>query len=386
MKQGKQEKSYIIRVLALLALILQLGCSDTEFSQKPPNKIVQDISSSKVDIVFVVDNSGSMYVEQVKMANSFPQLLQGMQLSNLDFRIAIITTDVTSTLNPKKALAGLPMGALQDGQFIKFPDGKSFLDNTSSDIQNQFRSTIQRKETLDCEGGKFAIDKCPSSDERGIYSANLAVKRNQDNFFRPGSHIAFVFLTDEDVRGNALKNPANRPELQPQYGDYPESLITSVFKDLGASHTMSSHSIIVEDVVDPNCLQKQLYQNNNEYILAQIGTFYRSLSDRNRLSRLNPSVTLDSYAPGKLLFGTVGSICAQDYTAQLGSMLNVLVQDANRFVAKTDLNCAPLKDTFKIESCPNGTICSLDSGEKSVSFFPPLSPDQSASLSYYCYK
>lgn len=392
MKQGNSKFThYLFSAFALVLIGLSVACSDQEFSQKPPTLVNQAISAGKVDILFVVDNSGSMYVEQVKMANSFPQLLNGMQLNGLDFRIAITTTDVVSRNNPRKALGGLPSGALQDGNFIKFPDGSSFLDRNSSNIQGQFSQTIRRQETLDCEGASFQVANCPSSDERGIYAANLAVRRNQDNFFRSGSHVAFVFITDEDVRGNALNNPPNRPELQPEIGDYPETLIQSVYNDLGPSHTMSAHSVIV---ADNQCLQSQLYQINNENILARIGTFYISLSDPNylqdpsqvRLSRLNPSVTLNSLAPGKLLNGTIGSICSQNFTSQLGSMLSVLVQDANKFVAQADLDCTPEKDTFKVESCPSGTNCSLNSDNKSMSFSPPLSPNQTASVSYLCYK
>lgn len=383
MKQGMKGTQLIFTLVVLVASSFLIGCSDTEFSQKPPSLVVQDVAASKVDILFVVDNSGSMYVEQVKMANAFPSLQQGMRLQGLDFRIAIITTDVVSANNPMKELGGLPAGALQNGEFIQFPDGKFFLDNQSANIQSQFKQTIQRKETLSCKDDIFIKAKCPSDDERGIYAANLALKKNKDGFFRPGSHIAFVFLTDEDERGNALNNPAHLPELQPVFGDYPESLIQTVMNDLGPSHTMSSHSVIV---ADQQCQSQQVYQLNNPYILARIGTFYRSLSDPTRLSRLNPSVNLNSYAPGKLLYGTVGSICATNYTNQLGSMLNVLVQDASKFVAKAELDCTPEEDTFKIESCPVGTRCTLSDDNKSVVFQPALSPNQSARVSYLCYK
>lgn len=393
MKQGKELKKLLLTVSAVIISALQLvACSDTEFSQKPPNFVKQDIAASKVDILFIVDNSGSMYTEQAKMANSFPQLINGMALNGLDYRIAITTTDVVSRTNNKKALGSLAAGALQDGYLIKFPDGNLFLDANSNNIEQQFRKTIQRKETLDCEAANFAPDKCPSSDERGIYAANLAVKRNEGGFFRSGSHVAFVFLSDEDVRGNALNNPPHLPELQPVYGDYPESLIESVYKDLGPSHTMSSHAIIIpnETTMTPDgrqtCLASQMYQEKNEYILGRVGTFYRSLSNPRNISRLDPTVMLDSYAPGKLLLGTVGSICATNYTAQLGSMLNVLVQDKNKYIAKADLDCTPENDTFKIEHCPSGVVCGYDPESNTVTFRPSLRPNQTAQVSYYCYK
>ena len=369
-----------LTLLIGISMLQLTACSDPEFSQKPPELVVQSVSAGKVDILFVVDNSGSMYVEQVKMANSFPALLSGLELNDLDYRIAITTTDVVSSNNPRKSLGGLSAGALQDGNLIKFPNGKTFLDVNSQDIQSQFRSVIQRKETLDCEGDDFVASKCPSGDERGIYAANLAVKRNESDFFRSGSHIAIIFLTDEDVRGAGLSNP---DRFKPQTGDYPETLIESVFEDLGASHTLSSHSIVVNN---ETCRQSQLYQNGNENILARIGTFYMRLSNPNNMSWLNNSKTLGQMAKNKLLFGTVGSICSSNYTSQVGSILNILVQDANKYVAKVDLDCTPEADTFNVESCPSGTTCRLNDDGKSVSFYPSLSPNQTARISYLCYK
>lgn len=365
----------------LLALLFQLtACSDNEFSQKPPDLVVQDISASKVDIVFIDDNSGSMYVEQVKMARSFPALRQGLELNGLDYRIAIITTDVVSADNPKKELNGLPAGALQDGRFIAFPDGNLFLDKNSRDIERQFRNTIQRKETLDCEDDNFDAAKCPSGDERGIYAANLAIRRNEADFFRPGSHIAFIFLTDEDVRGYALKNP---DKYKPLAGDYPETLVRSVYEILGPSHTMSSHAVVVQN---ETCRDAQLFQTNRPDILARIGTFYMSLSDPNSTSRRDNSKQLKDYAPGKLLKGTVGSICASNYTAQIGSILKILKQDADKYVSRADLDCEPLDDTFKVEKCPSGVKCSLAKNNLAVTFSPKLNPNQSARVSYLCYK
>ncbi len=385
MKQGKILSLLSLKLAVFTIFGFLIACSDTEFSQTPPSKVEQEVGVSKIDILFVVDNSGSMYVEQVKLAEAFYNLLDGLLLNKLDYRIAITTTDVVSSVNKRKALNGLPAGALQDGNFISFPDGNKFLDKNSANIQRQFGQTIRRQETLDCEASNFEVAKCPSSDERGIMAANLALRKNTD-FFRAGSHVAFVFLTDEDVRGNALKNPKNRPELQPEYGDYPESLITSVFEGLGASHTMSSHAIIVEEVLDPSCLSKQNYQIGNENILGRVGTFYRSLSNPTYLSRLDPTRNLLSYAPGKMLQGTVGSICSNNYVSQIGSMVNILAQDSNRLIAKKDLDCTPEPDTFSVESCPAGVTCRLSSDEKSVIFIPSLRPDQTASFSYLCYK
>ena len=45
------------------------------------------------DIVFVVDNSGSMTEEQANLANNFEYFIYKLQTSNADYRIGVITTD-----------------------------------------------------------------------------------------------------------------------------------------------------------------------------------------------------------------------------------------------------------------------------------------------------
>lgn len=364
--------------LGLGLLTLLSACSDPEFSQKQPRPVSQEVNAGKVDILFVVDNSGSMFVEQVKMANAFPYFLSGLELNNLDYRIAITTTDVISNNNPEKSLGGLSAGSLQNGRLIKFPDGKLFLDSSSANIENQFRATIQRQETLDCETFNFESAKCPSGDERGIYAATLAVKRNEGNFFRTGSHIATVFLSDEDERGQGFYGPSF---LAPTAGDYPTTLVRSVFEDLGASHSMSSHAIVV---TNNTCKNSQLYQVNNENILAYIGYFYMHLANPNNESWLNPGLTLGDFSSQKLVPGTIGNICNSNYTQELGSIRNTLVQVSSLYTSKKDLDCRPEPNTFQFDYCPAGVNCSLSSDQKSVNFYPSLRPDQTAKFSYKC--
>ena len=54
-----------------------------------------DVGACKADILFVVDNSGSMYEDQVELATRFPKFLEA--INNLDYNIAITTTDVSSS-------------------------------------------------------------------------------------------------------------------------------------------------------------------------------------------------------------------------------------------------------------------------------------------------
>ncbi|MCO5114537.1 MAG: VWA domain-containing protein [Bdellovibrionaceae bacterium] len=380
------EKLIVVFQIVVLAAIASVGCTETEFSQKPPRTVKQEVNSGKVDILFVVDNSGSMYVEQTKMAAAFPTLVHGLDIAGLDYRIGITTTDVTSSLNPQKSLGGLEKGALQDGRLIKFGNGKLYLDNTDYDngnIQGLFASRIQRQETLDCEAAGFVESKCPSGDERGIYAALKTVDRNEGKFFRTGSHIAFIFLTDEDVRGKGLAAfniPGYPSSLLPTRGDYPATLIEYVLGRLGDTHTMSAHAIVTDTA---QCRSQQVGQNNNSYIDANIGYFYMEMTNPSSPARVSQE-TLSQIAKGKLMVGTVGSICSANYTTQAGNIKNVVNQASFRHVAVQDLECVPESGTFQMDYIPAGISWSFSASQNQIVFSPALQAHQKAKFSYLC--
>jgi hypothetical protein len=123
---------YIIAPLILSGILTISACSDVGFQSLPKlscDDIGRDQSTQctnkpdvvsvsftfgvgDVDILFVDDNSGSMFVEQEKMAAAFPNFFQ--QISNLFYRIAIITTDVSASPNNTTLRAANGNGTFQD--------------------------------------------------------------------------------------------------------------------------------------------------------------------------------------------------------------------------------------------------------------------------------
>lgn len=256
------------------------------------------VGRSMVDILIVDDNSGSMSPIQAEMANRFPQFLNS--LGELDYRIGIVTTDIgypasTTGLNGNKANVAGPYngnGKLQDGKLIEFTSGVSYLEPTTTNKEALFNATIQRNETINCEKSNF--QNCPSDDERGIFAANLALS-NASALFRPLAHLAVVFLSNEDERGMVDPSDANYNLLKSVYPteefDKPDVFVHR-FHDKFPGKTLSVHPIIVNDV---NCRTQQTDASKN--ITGKIGYAYQSLQ--------------------KVAGGTVGDICATDYTAQL---------------------------------------------------------------------
>lgn len=328
------------------------------------------ISTGEVDILFVDDNSGSMYSEQVKMANQFPGFLD--MLSNLDYQIAITTTDVENR------------GVGRDGAFLEFSPGQAILKNNSrskdsTHYQNisLFQSTIKRPETLLCPDQPG----CPSGDERGIYALIRSMQRSENRtFFRNSGHLAVVILSDEDERssggglpGSGVNGGAISSKYVAEEMDKPESFVLASRDTLPQNKSLSVHSIIIQPAAngksaDTQCWSQQ--NNQGEYIKGFYGTQYSLLSF--------PSQALKGM--GRILKGTAGSICSSNYTREMGDIAqHILERDLQ-------LPCRPVDGTLKVDLVPKPSSQPnyfVDDSNQLV-FQPALSAGTKVHLQFNC--
>lgn len=308
-----------------------IGCAKVQFSDVPaeggagvtPGAIqtgTKDGGKKAVDILFVVDNSASMSTEQASMASRFTNFIATLNSAGLDYRIGIITTDISdATSNPPRAIN--QNGALQDGKLVAFPNGSFFLTPATPNINTQFNSTIQRQETANCEAflssstptsANYTVDylaNCPSGDERGIYAANMFLMNNSSAMIRPEAHLAVIFLADEDERSR-LYSTNSAYALATL--DQPTTLISNL-QTLGSGKSFAVHSIIVKPG-DSACKAIQDSQMHN--VKGSYG---------------------DQYAQATSLTGGIlGDVCAADYTSQL----NNIGYNITAHVNEIELGCA----------------------------------------------
>ncbi len=197
------------------------------------------------DILFVVDVSGSMSEEQARMGSMFPNFINN--LSTVDYRIAITTTDVRDRFDLRDSTnipdAANGNGAFQDGNLVPFNDGSPYLDGSLPLLTEQhfFEDTIKWNQTLICERNNFVEAHCPTGDERGILAAAMTFEKNPGGFIRPVGHMAVVVLSDEDegAGGGALNSIAEPDREEPRN-------FISYFKDLYPNKSLTFHSIIIE--------------------------------------------------------------------------------------------------------------------------------------------
>ncbi len=414
-----------MRKLIRLALIIfamgyHVGCNKVKFAKDPnqdpclssPGTCTyingrynwnEKVTASlgKVDILIVDDNSGSMSFEQNSMAQKFSQFVAALDAKNVDYRIGITTTDISSPSNPARGIN--QSGALQDGKLISFPNGKMYLENafgSQSDRSSWFSQTIQRPETINCENfvknnptissdSQSYLDNCPSGDERGIYAANLTIQNNPSGFIRPEAHLAIVILSDEDVRSSNYYKST-------KYGlssmDLPLGLIGSV-NTLYPSKTLSVHSIIVK----PGALQSVTQDQMNTVItglqadplMGYTPSQYFASSSAgdaclNQQSSQIPGAGFGgSYGYLYALLtrqtgGIEGDICAADYGSQLSNMGSSIAEQ----VKEVQLKCSDARDLVVTMTPSNSISYALDGATLRLSDALPTGTQ--ISVSYTC--
>lgn len=347
----------IVVSFIIISFLFQVGCDENNFQSIPNEKCFEandvknlsgeftedgtciykhSLTVGKIDILFIIDNSKSMYKEQQKIADRFPTFISTVW--PMDFQIAIMTTDITK--DPVKS-----------GQFVTLSNGKKILSNsdgsTINEVNQVFSSSVTRQETLDCDNFN---GNCPSGDVRGIYAANLAITNNK-SFFRPDAHTAIIILSDADERVFGGFREGFR--LDPNW-DTPASLVNKL-ANLDSSKTTSVHSIIVnpghpsladhlkttyELQKDVSCYNEQ--NNEGGGVLGFYGTQYYALS--------NPSEELKS--SGNLVKGTIGSICASDY----GLELTNISSNVKNNIKTIGLRCNPFRLDVYETGNPNNKI------------------------------
>ena len=195
-----------VAVLAALALLPRCTCDTVPSSAVTHCDAAQiGIGAAQTDILFVVDDSGSMAVEQTNIASNFSAFINQLAASPVknDFQIGITTTSVDrdSTTNQQVTTfatgpnAGLPYpaGALLrvDSTGVQITTGPGRILPASS-------PTLVTDFVQDVKVGTLGSGKeQPLRAARYALSEPLLSGANA-GFLRPGARLAVVFVTDDD--------------------------------------------------------------------------------------------------------------------------------------------------------------------------------------------
>lgn len=165
----------LLLACALVALATA-GCDEERLIQGPPvgTKVDAFVQTkvSKVDVLWVIDNSNSMFEEQQNLARNFDAFMEYLKKGKVEYHIAVTTTDY---LHNGGALLG-------DPQVLKWNDPRWTV---TYDAASEFKTRA-----LVGIGGTAA--------EEAFTSAEAALLRATTGFLRPDAHLYIIFLSDEE--------------------------------------------------------------------------------------------------------------------------------------------------------------------------------------------
>lgn len=296
----------------------------------------------KIDVLVVIDNSGSMETEHKNMAQRFGTFLD--QLNGLNWQVGIVTTDARASAKDSRIDNRL------DGKLLEFKkaDGQysgQFMITSAMDLATAkawFSNTIQME--TDGSGNEQGVAMTYRAVERAVNGMGDINARNRA-LIRADAALAVLVVTDADETSSTTQDQ-NRPEFVYNY-------VRTSFP----SKQFAFHSIIVP-VGDSECVKV----NGNE----QHGYAYDAFS--------------------KLTGGVVGTVCASDYGAQL-SQIGKATKDLIRSVS---LNCAPVD--YDMDGKPDIQVSTADGSVappytvtgRQLNFERPL-PLGTTTVRYRCY-
>ncbi len=150
----------------------------------------------KVDILWVVDSSGSMAPKQARLAANFQGFINQLVTADppIDFHIAVTSTD-TDAANARGKLRPWTLGASSENYISCTPMGGGVTCNTGVNLNTVVTAFAQMS----------AVGINGSATERGLYGAYLALTEPTnittpvfDRFVRPDAALYVVVVSDED--------------------------------------------------------------------------------------------------------------------------------------------------------------------------------------------
>jgi hypothetical protein len=230
----------------------------------------------------------------------------------------------------------------QDGNLIPFSSGVTVLHEGQANAASLFANAIQMD----------GPDEQGSGDERGILTSALAIQ----NEFRSGglirpeaTHLAIIYMSDEDVRGGGESNsPSSLFAItdRDRQSELERVLDSKQVQFPSSRKTVSVHSIIVPRN-DTNCYNLQHNQAGGS---GNYGLMYQGVAESTRFS------------------GSVGRICDTSYSS-LATQISSRINDRTLGDIPTGANCI-----LKVGDATNPLTITLTQGSSVRTFRLGLDP------------
>lgn len=272
-----------------VAFTKELSPQEAMSGQFISESFTQGYSSKRLDVLVVVDNSGSMTEEQERMGEKIGSFLSS--LYDIDWQLAITTTDVSDG----------PYGV--KGELLNFEGLSSYiLTPKTPNYESVFKATVVRQEGISCR------TNCPSGNEQAMAATIMAIEKASTvnkGFFRSGSDLAVLVLSDEDEMSTG---PA---EAIP-----PEGVLAAATQMWGDQKKVYGYGMIIQPG-DQTCLSMNGGIGNYGDFVSQLAFITGGLTGSICDADFGPSLTAIGDRARKLLEGVKLSFYPETTTVSL---------------------------------------------------------------------
>lgn len=309
-------KSFIGRIIVIILFtLIYAGCGTkgTTYSMLSTGQSFKQAKvNAKIDMLWVVDNSGSMAPLQQNMTSNFNSFMSQFMTKGYDFHLAVTGTD--------SYLAGAAFR--NNGALAKFSDGVG----SHTGVFNILPTTMNLLNTFVINA---TLGVNGSGDERAFSSFRAALNSPLNSgFLRSDSFFALIVLSDEDDFSNPTRpeyswtfrngisdHNYNDPGLESvdSYVSYLDTLTNTT----GAFRRYSASAITV---LDQACVQSHSQSSPS----TLIGQRYIDLANKTD--------------------GVLGSVCAASYAPTLSAIQSHILELGTQFY----LNAKPVVSSISV--------------------------------------
>jgi len=359
-------------VIAIMALVYTTGCGKgSSFSLSSQSdtftQSAGSLASSKADILWVIDNSGSMETSQANVTSNLNSFIQDFSNKNLDFKMAVTTTDAyrvqyTGNTNCAQFRDGILNSSCNTVSGRTY-SGERVLSSLTMNLVSVF---LINASLTDSTYGIFG-----SGDERAFQSIQAALNSPLNaNFLRADSFLSVIIVSDEDdfSHDSSSLNENYASPLMHTVDSYVSYLDTMT----GSTPTNRRYNVNAMAIFDEPCRVSL----NSTFTGRKIGVRYGQLID-----------SVNAAFPNVESQGLKTSLCG-NFADDLKNIAQNILSLSSRF----DLARIPIVSTISISVngvvVPNRDLNPLGNGgwvyesaTNSILFVGPYVPASGSSIS-----
>ena len=225
----------------MLWMLMALGCSEYSYTSKYQKDVFQQVRRNTVDVLLVVDDSCSMAEEQNKLADNFQSFISAFNGVDVDWQIAVTTTDTYRTDIPGRFRGG------EDEVVLVNSEGRT-IDAVRWDREWPFQEGVAMQLSLD----KFAT----TSNTSIMNWCAASTEYTADNFGSPDgeNHLCTNNTppppsfndTASDTGDTGLLDTGSEPSVEPS--DEPIDAVVPNVGDIIFTEIMLDTKGIVDSV------------------------------------------------------------------------------------------------------------------------------------------